>query len=102
MPPSRYHRQMMRSIPALNIAYFLALVAALAAQAPAVDEAANITLKPDWNAAGVHVADDFLGLSFETKMLLPADTDGGRRFFRADNAPLVSMFHSLAVRSLRI
>jgi len=60
----------------------------------------SLTITPEWNNAGRQIPADFLGLSYETKMLLP--TRAGQRFFRPDNTPLVSMFKSLGMRNLRI
>ena len=46
------------------------------------------------------ISRDALGLSYETSLMLP-DTNGVR-YFRPDNRPLVRMFQTLGIKSLRI
>jgi hypothetical protein len=48
---------------------------------------------------GAAIAPDFTGLSYEVASILPAD---GPRYFRADNGPLITLFHTLGIKSLRI
>ena len=52
------------------------------------------------DSAAKPLSDDVAGLSYETSVLLPGAD--GRRYFRADNAPLVQMFKTLGVKNLRI
>ena len=54
----------------------------------------------DLNAPGETVAPDFGGLSFETLLLLPGKD--GQRYFRPENQPLIQLFHTLGIKSLRI
>ena len=49
---------------------------------------------------GSKISRDVLGLSYETSLMLP-DTNGVR-YFRPDNRPLVRMFRTLGIQSLRI
>lgn len=49
---------------------------------------------------GALISERALGLSYETSLMLP-DTNGVR-YFRPDNRPLVRMFHTLGIKSLRI
>src|SRR5437879_4205221 len=78
---------MRRAWPALLIA-----IAAMA-QSP-------ITLTVDVQAPGIAIPDDFLGLSFEASNLLP-QPNGGHLFGPA-NKPLIALFRTLGIRSLRI
>ena len=49
---------------------------------------------------GAEISPDFLGLSYETSLMLPGTQ--GVHYFRPGNKPLVAMFKTLGVRSLRI
>lgn len=49
---------------------------------------------------GAEIPPDFSGVSCETSRLLP-DTNGVR-YFRPDNRPLVAVFRTLGIRSLRV
>src|SRR3982751_3423788 len=73
----------------------VALVAAIArADTP-------VTVSIDMEHAGGHaVAERFLGLSYESKLLRPDEK--GRHYFSPDNKPLIQMFKTLNVRSLRV
>lgn len=59
----------------------------------------NITVQT--NAAVVQIPSDFLGLSFETADILPK-ADGAYPYFRPSNTPLVNLFRTIGVKSLRI
>lgn len=54
-----------------------------------------MTTKP-----GAKIPADALGLSYETSLMLPSTN--GVRYFRPDNKPLVQMFRTLGIKSLRI
>jgi len=69
------------------------LLPGLAAQTPVV----GITIVS--GAAGEDLAPRFLGLSYESSMLLPKD---GKYYFDAGNAALVTTFKTLGIRSLRV
>jgi Glycosyl hydrolase family 79, N-terminal domain len=59
-----------------------------------------ITVLVDLKNPRSTISEDFLGLSFETQLLLP--TADGRYYFRPDNRPLIALFRQLGLRSLRI
>jgi prolyl oligopeptidase len=59
-----------------------------------------VTLTIDTQAQGCAIPDDSTGLSFETLTLLP-DRNGGH-FFSGTNTGLVTLFHNLGVKNLRI
>jgi len=71
--------------------------------APAVfgQQAARMSLKVNPAASGIEVPSDFLGFSLETETILP-NAQGKYSMFRASNQPLVELFHTLGVGSLRI
>lgn len=62
--------------------------------------AATVEVSVNTRAPGAEISRDALGLSYETSLLLP-DTNGVR-YFRPDNRPLVNMFRTLGIKSLRI
>ncbi len=59
-----------------------------------------VTLTLDANHPGVAISPDFSGLSFEAALLRP--NENGFRYFRPDNLPLLNLFHTLGIKSLRI
>jgi hypothetical protein len=80
------------------LARLLSLLPLLALPAPAA--AAPVQLDLAAPADGPVVPDEFSGLSFEMQRLLP-DADG-RHYFRPDNVPLLTLFRTLGIKSLRI
>lgn len=59
-----------------------------------------VTISVDAQHPGPQISPDFIGLSFELSQLLP---DGnGVRYFRPDNQPLIELFHTLGIKSLRV
>src|ERR1700744_5632251 len=76
--------------------FHLALLLAAALSAGA--ESTVVTIDP--KSPGAEISPDFIGLSYEMSTVLP-DRDG-RYFFRADNKPLIQLFHTLGVKSLRV
>jgi hypothetical protein len=66
-----------------------------------VARAANapITLDLDMEHPGAAIGPDFSGLSYEAASILPGD---GPRYFRPENDALITLFHTLGIRSLRI
>lgn len=71
----------------------LATVTRLRAQSP-------VTISVDAQHPGAAISPDFSGLSFELSQLLP--DKNGIRYFRPDNQPLIALFHTLGIRSLRV
>jgi hypothetical protein len=60
--------------------------------------AVSVALEP--KNPGAAVPADFSGLSFETQAVLPKKDAG--YYFRPDNRPLIDLFHTLGLKSLRI
>ena len=60
----------------------------------------SVTVSVDTARPGAEISPLMLGLSYETGLLLPDET--GAHYFRPDNQPLVQMFQTLGVRSLRV
>lgn len=60
----------------------------------------GVTVVVDPSSAGPTIADDFAGLSYETKREMP--DAAGSYYFRGDNAPLAAMFRTLGIKNLRI
>src|SRR5271154_4101033 len=75
------------------VAVLLALAAVVHAQSP-------VTLSIDTQNPGAAIPADFSGLSFEVAQLLP--NTNGVHYFRADNKPLIRLFQTLGIKSLRI
>jgi hypothetical protein len=66
----------------------------------AVAAATPVAITLDLQHPGPAISAAFEGLSFETSLLLPADN--GVHYFRPDNQPLINLFHTLGIQSLRI
>lgn len=66
---------------------------------PSLGDTIPATLTVDTSKPGPALADDFAGLSYETKREMMED---GKYYFSGDNAPLVKMFQTLGIRNLRI
>ena len=81
-----------RIVPALA---GLSLLAGVLQAAPA-----PVTISVDMSKPGNIIPAAFEGLSFETALLLPAEN--GLHYFRPDNRALITLFHTLAIKSLRI
>ena len=82
-----------------NLLACLLLVSALATLNLRAAES-PVTISIDAKSPGAAIAPDFSGLSFETSLLLP--NENGVRYFRPDNLPLIQLFHTLSIKSLRI
>jgi hypothetical protein len=78
----------------LRLASFALVLPSVAA---AQNQAVGVTVSTDESAG--NLADRFLGLSYESSMLLPKD---GRYYFDARDAALVDTFKTLGIRSLRV
>ena len=60
----------------------------------------TVTITLDTKNPGPVISPDFCGLSFETALLLPGPD--GVHYFRPDNQPLINLFRTLGIKSLRI
>ncbi len=68
---------------------------------PACARAAEpVTVSVSVRRPGAEVSRSTLGLSYETSLLLP--DANGVHYFRPDNKPLVTLFRTLGIKSLRI
>jgi len=68
-------------------------------QTPAPASAVTISLNTAETGAAIPA--DYTGLSFEGSLLMP-DKETGLRTFRPDNKPLLQLFQTLNVKSLRV
>ena len=68
---------------------------------PPAARAANapVAVALDMKHPGAAIGPEFAGLSYEVASILPGD---GPRYFRADNEPLIALFRTLGIKSLRI
>lgn len=62
--------------------------------------AAPVKVSVNARRPGAEISPDFIGLSYETSLMLPGAH--GIHYFRPGNKPLVAMFKTIGVRSLRI
>jgi hypothetical protein len=69
------------------------IVAARGAEAP-------VSVRLDTATSGAAIPPDYTGFSYEVRTVLP--DANGIRYFRADNEPLLTLFRTLGVKSLRI
>ncbi|MBU6409741.1 MAG: hypothetical protein KGR98_05075, partial [Verrucomicrobia bacterium] len=60
----------------------------------------TVVVRVDTAHPGASLPRDFIGLSFEASQLLP--DANGLRYFRPGNKPLLNLFRTLGIRSLRI
>jgi hypothetical protein len=59
----------------------------------------QVTIQLNAEAPKDAIPQDFAGLGFETAILRP---ENGTHYFRPDNAPLINLFHTLGIKSLRL
>ena len=78
----------------------IAASALSALDAKAVPAPSPVTIKLDSEKPGTTIPIAFPGLSFEMSLLRP--NENGVRYFRWDNKPLVALFGTLGIFSLRI
>lgn len=64
------------------------------------DTPSPVTIQLDAANPGPEISSSFIGLGFEAHLLLPSEN--GTHYFRPDNQPLIDLFHTLGVKSLRI
>lgn len=82
---------------------FVALLSAaviIAINSQASPAASAITIQLDAKKVTTSVAPDFTGLSFEMSLLRA--NENGVRYFRPDNQPLITLFHTLGIKNLRV
>lgn len=61
----------------------------------------QVIVSVDPHAVGKPIPSNFLGLSFETSATLPG-SDGTYPYFTSKNTPLIQLFQTLGIKSLRI
>jgi hypothetical protein len=76
------------------------LAAAFVLAAPASAREPSVTISVAIDQAGPVIAPNFSGLSFEASLLLP--NTNGVHYYRPDNEPLLNLFHTLGIKSLRL
>lgn len=59
-----------------------------------------VTISVNTQNPGAIISTNFSGFSFEINTLLP--NENGVHYFRPDNVPLIRLFHTLGIKSLRI
>src|SRR4051812_31216203 len=67
---------------------------------PILASPSPVTVAVDNRNPAKAIPTDYTGLSFEVTQLLP--DSNGKHYFRADNKPLIRLFQTLGIRSLRI
>jgi Malectin domain/Fibronectin type III domain len=78
----------------------LTLCAVIPGSAAAQSDAVTVSLSP--STPGATIPSDFLGLSFEEADVLPSSNYVGGYYFVNTNQPLLNLFSTLGVKSLRI
>jgi hypothetical protein len=84
-------------------AVFGAMTVAVLIRTPRTAHAESpLTISLDVQSAhpGLEVSPDFVGVSYETQMLLPSKE--GKHYFGPSNTSLVAMFKALGIKSLRV
>lgn len=76
-----------------SAAIFISVIFAGAAQS-------TMTVSVDASQPGAAISPDFTGLSFELSQVLGDDDDV--HYFRPDNQPLIKLFRTLGIKSLRV
>src|SRR5438094_837951 len=89
---------MTRSMVRLVSWVFAALVLVAAGVTRAADSPVTVTV--DTAKPGVAIPADFVGLSFEIRLL--RGDEQGKRMFTADNRALVDMFKTVGIHNLRV
>ena len=59
----------------------------------------QVAVQVNPNAPGDMIPENFAGLGFEVAILRE---ENGTHYFRPDNAPLINLFHTLGIKSLRV
>ena len=91
-----HNRQLMRKIFGVLtiLAAFCTPLFSLGAAAEA-----QVTIQIDTHNSGITIPNNYSGVSFEAHLLLP---ENGTHYFRPDNEPLINLFRTLGIKSLRI
>ena len=84
----------------LSISFVHCSASFAAASALASPSPARVTANIATTSPGAQISGDFNGLSFEVAMLFPSPD--GIRYFRSDNKPLIQLYQTLGIKSLRI
>jgi len=95
-----HNAKIMRCMPGWVLTVFSVLsaifVSLTAHGAPAE---APVSIHVDASRPGPAISSNFTGLGFEVAILRP---ENGLHYFRADNKPLINLFHTLGIKSLRL
>lgn len=83
----------------LSAASIVSLVA-LAPVASRAAAASPVAIQIDTKNPGPPISGNFSGLGFEMHLLLP--NEDGKYYFRPDNQPLITLFHTFGIKSLRV
>jgi len=59
----------------------------------------SVAITPDWTAIEIAIPSDFMGVSYDTSHVLP---ENDKYYFTDQNKPLIAMFQTLGLRSLRV
>jgi hypothetical protein len=79
---------------------FLFFPMALVTQTGSAAATSDVAIQIDTKNPGLAIPADFSGLGFEMHLLLPSEN--GIHYFRPDNQPLLNLFHTLGIKSLRV
>lgn len=84
----------------LSVLLFIGFTTFIGDCVRAEPSSAPVSVQLDLAQSGSGISSDFVGLSFEASLLLP--NKSGVRYFQPENQPLIRLFQTLGVRSLRI
>ena len=80
---------------------FIRVLAGMLALGSAGKAGSPVTVRVEMDKPVRAMPEDFCGLSFETKMVLPNPTTG-KHYFRGDNLPLITAFRTMGIKHLRV
>jgi len=83
----------------LLAAFTILCATSLPFSSPSAPAEAPVTVHVDTSHPGPAISPDFAGLGFELAILRP---ENGTHYFRPDNEPLINLFHTLGIKSLRV
>jgi hypothetical protein len=97
---ARHNANLMRQMPGRILTALSVLCAVFVSEfARSAPLESPVTIQIDTNNPGPFISTNFSGVSFEAALLRP---ENGMHYFRADNQPLINLFHTLGIKSLRI